>query len=217
MKKRLFMALQMFAEDPAGTDPAGTDPAGADPAGADPAGGQDPAGEGPAGTDPKNEPKKKYTDEDVNRIIDRKFAEWEKKQSKAKSEAEKLAGMNAEQKEKYENEQLKKQVEELLRKDALGKMATVARGMLGEKNISVSDDLIEMLISDDAEKTKSSVDSFINAFQAAVEKAVKDALKGNPPKKTSEPASITKEQIMKVKDPLERQKLIAEHMDLFQK
>ena len=200
MKKRLFMALQMFAEDPAGTDPAGADP---------------------KATEPKNEPEKKYTDEDVDRIINQKFAqkfsEWEKKQSKAKDEAEKLAGMNAEQKEKYENEQLKKQVQELLRKDALGKMATVARGMLGEKNISVSDDLIEMLISDDAEKTKSSVDSFITAFQSAVEKAVKDALKGNPPKKTSEPASITKEQIMKVKDPLERQKLINEHMDLFQK
>lgn len=211
MKKRLFMALQMFAGDPAGTDPAGNDPAG----------GQDPAGADPKATEPKNEPEKKYTDEDVDRIINQKFAqkfsEWEKKQSKAKDEAEKLAGMNAEQKEKYENEQLKKQVQELLRKDALGKMATVARGMLGEKNISVSDDLIEMLISDDAEKTKSSADSFITAFQSAVEKAVKDALKGNPPKKTSEPASITKEQIMKVKDPLERQKLINEHMDLFQK
>ena len=212
MKKRLFMALQMFAEDPAG---------GQNPAGADPAGGQNPAGADPKATEPKNEPEKKYTDEDVDRIINQKFAqkfsEWEKKQSKAKDEAEKLAGMNAEQKEKYENEQLKKQVQDLLRKDALGKMATVARGMLGEKNISVSDDLIEMLISDDAEKTKSSVDSFITAFQSAVEKAVKDALKGNPPKKTSEPASITKEQIMKVKDPLERQKLINEHMDLFQK
>lgn len=211
MKKRLFMALQMFAEDPAGTDPAGTDPTG----------GQDPAGADPKATEPKNEPEKKYTDEDVDRIINQKFAqkfsEWEKKQSKAKDEAEKLAGMNAEQKEKYENEQLKKQVQDLLRKDALGKMATVARGMLGEKNISVSDDLIEMLISDDAEKTKSSVDSFITAFQSAVEKAVKDALKGNPPKKISGPASITKEQIMKVKDPLERQKLIKEHMDLFQK
>ena len=211
MKKRLFMALQMFAEDPAGTDPAGNDPAG----------GQDPAGADPKATEPKNEPEKKYTDEDVDRNINQKFAqkfsEWEKKQTKAKDEAEKLAGMNAEQKEKYENEQLKKQVQELLRKDALGKMATVARGMLGEKNISVSDDLIEMLISDDAEKTKSSVDSFITAFQSAVEKAVKDALKGNPPKKTSEPESITKEQIMKVKDPLERQKLINEHMDLFQK
>ena len=204
MKKRLFMALQMFAEEPAGGEPAGTEPTGHEPA-------------EPKGTEPKNEPEKKYTDEDVNRIIDRKFAEWEKKQNKEKSEADRLANMNAQQKEQYENEQLKKQVEELLRKDALRKMAAVARGMLGEKNISVSDDLIEMLISDDAEKTKSSVDSFINAFQSAVEKAVKDALKGNPPKKTSEPASITKEQIMKVKDPLERQKLIAEHMDLFQK
>ena len=128
MKKRLFMALQMFAEDPAGTDPAGNDPAG----------GQNPAGADPKATEPKNEPEKKYTDEDVDRIINQKFAqkfsEWEKKQSKAKDEAEKLAGMNAEQKEKYENEQLKKQVQDLLRKDALGKMATVARGMLGEKS-----------------------------------------------------------------------------------
>lgn len=101
MKKRLFMALQMFAGDPAGTDPAGNDPAG----------GQDPAGADPKATEPKNEPEKKYTDEDVDRIINQKFAqkfsEWEKKQSKAKDEAEKLAGMNAEQKEKYENEQLK--------------------------------------------------------------------------------------------------------------
>ena len=61
MKKRLFMALQMFAEEPAGGEPAGTEPTGHEPA-------------EPKGTEPKNEPEKKYTDEDVNRIIDRKFA-----------------------------------------------------------------------------------------------------------------------------------------------
>ena len=44
MKKRLFMALQMFAEDPAG---------GQNPAGADPAGGQNPAGADPKATEPK--------------------------------------------------------------------------------------------------------------------------------------------------------------------
>lgn len=201
MKNRLFMALQLFAEDPAGGEPAGQEPAGADPT-------------EPKGAEPKNEPEKKYTDEDVNRIIDRKFAEWEKKQSKAKSEADKLANMNAEQKEKYENEQLKKQVEELLKKDALSKMSAVARGMLSEKNISVSDELVGMLISDDAETTKSSVESFINAFQDAVSAAVKEAMKGQAPKK-NEPSGMTKEQIMKVKNPLERQKLIKEHMDLF--
>lgn len=201
MKNRLFMALQLFAEDPASGEPAGTEPTGQEPA-------------EPKGTEPKNEPEKKYTDEDVNRIIDRKFAEWEKKQNKAKSEAERLANMNAQQKEQYENEQLKKQVEELLKKDALSKMSAVARGMLSEKNISVSDELVGMLISDDAETTKSSVESFINAFQDAVSAAVKEALKGQAPKK-AEPSGMTKEQIMKVKNPLERQKLIAEHMDLF--
>lgn len=202
MKKRLFMALQMFAEDPAGGEPAGTEPTGHEPA-------------EPKGTEPKNEPEKKYTDEDVNKIIDRKFAEWEKKQNKAKSEADRLANMNAQQKEQYENEQLKKQVGELLKKDALSKMSAVARGMLSEKNISVSDELVGMLISDDAETTKSSVESFITAFQDAVTAAVKEALKGQAPKKNEPSGGMTKEQILKVKNPLERQKLIAEHMDLF--
>lgn len=86
MKKRLFMALQMFAEDPAGTDPAGNDPAG----------GQDPAGADPKATEPKNEPEKKYTDEDVDRIINQKFAqkfsEWERNSLRQKMKPKSLPG-----------------------------------------------------------------------------------------------------------------------------
>ncbi|MCQ8264279.1 capsid assembly scaffolding protein Gp46 family protein, partial [Streptococcus suis] len=45
-------------------------------------------------TDPKDE--KKYTDADVDAIIDKKFAKWKAEQEKAESEAKKLAKMNAE-------------------------------------------------------------------------------------------------------------------------
>ena len=86
--------------------------------------------------------------------------------------------------------------------------------MLTEKGIAVDDDLVGMLISEDAETTKSAVDSFITAFQNAVNKAVKDALKGEAPK-AGGASGLTRDQIMKVKDRTERQRLINENMNLF--
>ncbi|WP_256463848.1 DUF4355 domain-containing protein [Vagococcus sp. CY52-2] len=44
----------------------------------------------------------KYTDEDVNAIVDKKFAKWQKDLEAKKQEAEKLAKMNAEQKALHE-------------------------------------------------------------------------------------------------------------------
>ena len=88
MKLKKFMMLQLFAE---GSEGSGGD-------------------SGNEGTDPGNEPEtngteedeeddpedeKKYSDKDVNKIIDRKFAEWAKKKQKEEDEAKKLAKMNA--------------------------------------------------------------------------------------------------------------------------
>lgn len=193
----LKMNLQMFADDQEpNTDPENSTP------------------------EPAREPKpeeKKYSDEDVDKIINRKFAEWEKKQEKErqkKSEAEKLKEMNAQQKADYEREQLEKKVEELLKKEALSQMSRSARGMLQEKGINVSDQLLSMLISDDADTTKASVDSFISLFQSEVGKAVKEALKGETPR-TGGASGMTKEQIMSVTNRAERQRLIKENINLF--
>ena len=46
-------------------------------------------------TDPKgNEGDKKYSDDDVNKILNQKFAEWQKKKDAELDEAKKLAEMN---------------------------------------------------------------------------------------------------------------------------
>ena len=72
------------------------------------------------------------------------------------------------------------------------------------------------LVSDDAEKTKESVEGFAKAFKEAVNAAVKEALRGNPPKAGTDGAKpITRDEIMAVKDRAERQKLIAENPQLF--
>lgn len=168
----------------------------------------------------KPAPQLKYSDEDVNKMFNQKFAqkmaEWQKEQEKKTSEAERLGRMTAEEKA---NERIKVLEEKLAaadREKAVTAMAKQARTMLQDKGINVSDELLANLISDDADSTKASVESFITLFQGAVEKAVKDAYKGETPRKGGA-AQMTKEQILAVQNRAERQRLISENMHLFNK
>lgn len=202
MKKKLF--LQLFAEsgsEPSGTAPEGKGGAGSEPGGTDPEGG---------------EPEKKYTDADIDEIINKRFARWQKEQQKKDDEAVKLAAMNATEKANYEKEQLEKELDEYKRKDSIAKMTKTAREMLAESNISISDDLLSMFVNTDAEQTKAAVEAFAESFSKAVENAVKERLKGEPPRKGSGGVTkMTKEEIMKIRDPELRQQKMLENRELF--
>lgn len=166
--------------------------------------------------EPKSE--KKYSDEEVDRILSKKFAKWKEQEEKAVKEAEKLAKMDAIQKAEYEREQMQKELDEYKRKDALASMTNTARNMLADANISVSDELLSVMVSTDADETKAAIDAFKNAFNEAVEKAVKERIKGEPPTKGGTPniaPTLTKEQIMAIKDPELRQKRMLENKELF--
>ena len=167
-------------------------------------------------TEPTGE--KKYTDDDVDKILNKKFAKWQAQQDKAIKEAEKLATMDAKQKAEYEKEQMQKELDEYKRKDALASMTNTARNMLADANISVSDELLSVMVTTDADETKAAIDAFKEAFNSAVEKAVKEKLKGEPPTKGGTPnptPTLTKEQIMAIKDPELRQKRMLENKELF--
>lgn len=131
------------------------------------------------------------------------------------SEAEKLAQMTSEEKEKYRADKAEKELADLKRQITLGDMAKTARKMLSDEKISVPDEIIMNLVSDDAEKTKSTVEAFAQNFKEAVQAAVKEALRGNPPKAGTGGNTLTKEQIMAVKNRTERQRLINENIELF--
>ena len=84
-------------------------------------------------------------------------------------------------------------------------------------DINIPDELLSHLVSTDAEDTKNTVQAFAKLFKDAVQDAVKDKLKGNPPKRgTGGKGTVTREQILAIKNPSERQRMIAEHMDLFE-
>ena len=204
MRKRID--LQLFAED------------GASPS-AEPAAEQTPDSKAeptpaPAAT-VKDTGEKKYSDTDVNKIIDQKFAEWQKKQDKAVDEAKKLSAMNAQQKAEYERDKLQKELDEYKRKDSIAEMTKTARKMLSDSGITIPDDLLGMMVTTDAEETKAAVDGFAKAFTEAVEAAVKERLKGEPPRRGSGTPGMTKEQIAAIKDPELRQKAMLENKHLY--
>ena len=133
------------------------------------------------------------------------------------SEAEKLAKMTNEEKAAYRMSQMEKELNAFKEKDTLAEMSKTARKMLSEEDINIPDKLLSHLVSTDAEDTKNTVQAFAKLFKDAVQDAVKDKLKGNPPKRgTGGKGTVTREQILAIKNPSERQRMIAEHMDLFE-
>lgn len=164
----------------------------------------------------KDSGEKKYSDADLDEIIGKKFAKWQKEQQKAVDEAQKLATMNATQKAEYERDQLKKELDTLKKQASLAEMTKTARKMLSDDGITITDELLSLMVNDDAEATKAAVDSFSSLFKEAVESAVKERLKGEPPKRgTGGGTSMTKEAIMAIKDPELRQQKMLENKHLF--
>ncbi len=94
-------------------------------------------------------------------------------------------------------------------------MSKEARKILSGEGISVTDELLNVLVSDDAETTNNAVKSFADMFNKAVSEAVKKQLGNNKPPKTGGASGLTKEDILKVQNRAERQRLIRENMDLF--
>ena len=84
-----------------------------------------------------------------------------------------------------------------------------------EAGLNVSDDVLNMVVVDNDKQTYANVQALIkytNQIQSGVKR---ELLKGSTPKINGKP-SMTKAEIAKIKDPLKRQKAIAENLDLYQ-
>lgn len=168
-------------------------------------------------TEPKQDNKQqpKYTDADVDEIVSKRLAKWEKQQAAKVEEAAKLAEMNAQQKAEYERDKVQKELDEYKRRDTVNAMVAESRRQLSEQGIAVSDDILARLVGETAEETKVSVDAFSTAFTAAVEDAVKKQLAGKAPAAGVATKTMTKEEILAIKDPIARQAAIRDNIGLF--
>lgn len=204
-KHRIPFNLQLFAED--GGD-----------------GGDDGSDDGSDGSDDGDddhgdEPEKKYTDADIDKIVKERLARERKaaeKKARQQAEAEKLKNMTAAEKRDAEFEEMKARLATLEAEKNQASMLSTASDILKDAGIVVSSKLVGHLIAETADETKANVDEFVKLYNDAVNKGIKAAMKaaGSNPKKSGS-STLTKEDIMKVKNNFERQKLINENMHLF--
>ena len=160
-------------------------------------------------------PEAKYTDEDVNKIVSQKFAKWQREKDEAIEEAKKLEKMNKEQRDEHERQKLEEELAEYKRKDQYYSLSREATNMLHEHGITADDELLGMIVKDTAEDTQSAVNSFVTLLNDKVEEGVKQALSGNSPRVNAGNNTVSKKQIMEIKNPVERQKAIRENINLF--
>ena len=96
-------------------------------------------------------------------------AVWEKELEAKKEEAKKLAKMNAEEKLQHELEQKEAEIAELKRGQTLNEMKSEASKMLSTASLPHDDELLSLIVSDDAEATKKAV-SVITNFASLIKK-----------------------------------------------
>lgn len=105
-------------------------------------------------------------DTDVDSIINTRYSRWQKELDEKQNEAAKLAAMDEKQKADYEKQQLQDKIAAYERKEQLAEMSETASGMLSDKGIQPTKEVLEMIVSEDADKTSDNVKSYIAAIEA---------------------------------------------------
>lgn len=169
----------------------------------------DPAAEGAQETDPeetgsKEEPEKAktYTQEELDNIIRKRVKRAEDKARKeaeeaaatqienARTEAEKLARMNEEQKRQYEEEKKAKEMDDLRAENERLKKAQehadlsrqAADMLQSDHSITATQDILDFVVGDDADTTKSRIDKFVAIIKADRKAVEAERATGKTPK-----------------------------------
>ena len=119
---------------------------------------------------------KTFTQAELDKILNKKFAQWQKKTEEAKIEAERKAKLTEAEKlaeERKEFEAMRKQFEYEKRVNSTSKV-------LASNNLPV--EFADFLIAETDEATTQRVDLFKNAFNEAIERNIKEKLRGSTPR-----------------------------------
>jgi hypothetical protein len=141
---------------------------------------------------------KKYTDADVDAIIDKKFAKWKSEQEAKENEAKKLAKMNADEKQKYQLDQREQELADREKAIARKELTAEAKAMLSERDLPV--ELVNVVDLTSAETVSASIGALQKSWEQAVQKGVQEKLKGGAPMKQAPVDSdvITKEEFARM-------------------
>ncbi len=129
-----------------------------------------------------NQPKKTFTQSEVDELIKKRLERERQKAENAKKEAEKLAEMSAKERTEFEMNKLKSEKEQAETDLARYRMRDEARKMLVDGGYTPADDELSMLVTSDAETTQTNVKAYQSMIARVKEQARNELLKGTTPK-----------------------------------
>ena len=109
-----------------------------------------------------------------------------------------------------------KRIQELQNQLDHNKAVKETMAVFQDSGFNPSDEIVEMVVTGDDAQTYANTKAILNLIADVQDKTKQGMLKGTTPRVNGK-QSVTKADIMKIKDPLERQKSIAKHLDLFDK
>lgn len=141
---------------------------------------------------------KKYTDADVDEIINKKYAKWKLEQEAKENEAKKLAKMNADEKQQYQLDQREQELANREQAIARKELTAEAKTMLSERGLPI--ELVGVIDLTNAETVTDSVANIQKLWEEAVQKGIADRTKGSAPIKTAPQQSteLTKAQFYRM-------------------
>lgn len=148
----------------------------------------------------------------VNEVLEKRLARERKKKEEELQEAERLAKLSQAEREKELNEKTKKELEEAKATIRRMNLEHDTEKILIEKNIPL--EFKGFLIGEDEEATNENIKTFEANYEKAIEIAVNERLKSDPPKAGGS-TGLTKSEIMNIKNTGERLKAIENNMELF--
>lgn len=118
----------------------------------------------------------------INTAVSNAKEKWQLLADEKLTEAEKLAKMNKEERALYKAKKAQEELEALKAQMATAELGKEARKLLKEEGVDVPDELSNLLVRENAEKTNQAVKEFTQLFKQAVGIAVKSkARQGTPP------------------------------------
>ena len=175
MEDKFTMNLQFFAENPA---------AGADNASDN--GAPDEAENKPVETGSDNDQPKTFTQEEVDKMVQKRMARYDREHQKevesAKTEAAKLAKMNKDQKKDYELQQAQQKAQDAEAQLARYQLRDTVRKQLVDGGFTPEESDIDLVVTADAETTKQNGDALLAMVERIRNDERQKTLSGTTPK-----------------------------------
>lgn len=123
--------------------------------------------------------------------------------------------LSDEEKAKQEEDAKDRRIKELEERLARNEDLKQTKQVFEESGLSVPDEVLDMVVVNDSEKTLVNVKAITNYTESIKEDTRKELLAGKTPRVTGVKTKMTKEQIRNIKDTVERQKAMRDNWSLF--